>query len=448
MSERITADIIHNPEFINLSPLDINPLMSECDIKVLYLGGNRNGTFIDKEVAMKMSKTLRGSPIVGYWREDAQDFGDHGERVTIDVDGVKFECLTMPYGFVSPDAPVWFQEFDETNGFGEVITREYLMTKGYLWTEQFPECKVVLEGEGKPQSMEITDVSGAWERNAKGLEFFIINDATFSKLCILGSDVEPCFEGARVQSASFAKIDTEFKDKIASMMQELKYALEGGNQVSEENQVIETPVADEITAEVTVEETQAPEAPVAEEVPVVEEPETPVTEEEVPTVEEVSAEVPVVEEEPVAEEPVASEPTVSESEYNLVVTQLAESTQALEALQGSYAALEEEVKTLRAFKLEKDNLEKDSLIEKFSMLTEEEKKDIVEAKENYTLAEIEEKLSVLCFRKGGFNLTEIENNNTSMTEQKTYSFGADLSSKAVDAELPSWLAKVEEYKNK
>lgn len=433
------ATIIHNPEFINLSPLDINPLMSECDIKVLYLGENRNGTFIDKEAATKMSKTLRGSPIVGYWREEAKDFGDHGERVTIDVDGVKFECLTMPYGFVSPDAQVWFQEFEETNGFGEVITREYLMTKGYLWTEQFPECKAVLEGEGKPQSMEITDVSGAWERNAKGLEFFIINDATFSKLCILGSDVEPCFEGANVQSASFAKIDTEFKDRLVNMMQELKYALEGGNQVSEENQVIETPVADEITAEVTVEETPASEAPVAEE--------TPATEE-VPTVEEVSAEVPVVEEEPVAAEPVASEPTVSESEYNLVVTQLAESTQALEALQGSYAALEEEVKTLRAFKLEKDNLEKDSLIERFSMLTEEEKKDIVEAKENYTLAEIEEKLSVLCFRKGGFNSTEIENNNTSMTEQKTYSFGADLSSKTVDAELPSWLAKVEEYKNK
>lgn len=98
------ATIIHNPEFINLSPLDINPLMSECDIKVLYLGENRNGTFIDKEAATKMSKTLRGSPIVGYWREEAKDFGDHGERVTIDVDGVKFECLTMPYGFVSPDA--------------------------------------------------------------------------------------------------------------------------------------------------------------------------------------------------------------------------------------------------------------------------------------------------------------------------------------------------------
>jgi hypothetical protein len=39
---------INAPEFINLQPLDINPLMSSCDIKVFYLGENRNGSFISK----------------------------------------------------------------------------------------------------------------------------------------------------------------------------------------------------------------------------------------------------------------------------------------------------------------------------------------------------------------------------------------------------------------
>ena len=29
-------------------------------------------------------------------------------------------------------------------------------------------------------------------------EFFIINEAIISKLCILGEDVEPCFEGASI----------------------------------------------------------------------------------------------------------------------------------------------------------------------------------------------------------------------------------------------------------
>jgi hypothetical protein len=42
---------ISSPEFINLQPLDINPLMSSCEIKVLYIGENRNRSYISKEVA-------------------------------------------------------------------------------------------------------------------------------------------------------------------------------------------------------------------------------------------------------------------------------------------------------------------------------------------------------------------------------------------------------------
>jgi hypothetical protein len=39
---------IDSPEFLNLQPLDINPLMSQCDVKVLYTGKNDNGTVISK----------------------------------------------------------------------------------------------------------------------------------------------------------------------------------------------------------------------------------------------------------------------------------------------------------------------------------------------------------------------------------------------------------------
>ena len=97
---------INAPEFINLEPLDINPLMSKCEIKVLYLGENRNRSYISKEVATEMAKTLRGAPIVGYYKEEKEDFADHGEQVIFDDEGIKFNCLTKPYGFVSPDALV------------------------------------------------------------------------------------------------------------------------------------------------------------------------------------------------------------------------------------------------------------------------------------------------------------------------------------------------------
>ena len=227
---------IDSPEFINLQPLDINPLMSSCEIKVLYIGENRNRSFITKEVATEMSKTLRGAPIVGYYREDKEDFADHGDKVVIDDQGVHFECMTVPYGFVAPDAKVWFQKFEDFDNFGNSIIREYLMTTGYLWTGQFPECKSAVEGDGKPHSMELDKetLQGEWSNNIKqNMEFFIINDAVFSKLCILGDDVEPCFEGSSVTApkvSSTFNLDDNFKTTLFNMMQDLKFALEGGQE--------------------------------------------------------------------------------------------------------------------------------------------------------------------------------------------------------------------------
>ena len=55
-----------------------------------------------------MAKTLRGSMIVGYYKKDKEDFTDHGHIMTIDDEGIHFEVKTTPYGFVSPDAKVWF----------------------------------------------------------------------------------------------------------------------------------------------------------------------------------------------------------------------------------------------------------------------------------------------------------------------------------------------------
>lgn len=226
---------IDSPEFINLQPLDINPLMSKCEIKVMYVGENRNRSFISKEVATEMAKTLRGAPIVGYFKEDTQDFGDHGERMIIDDEGIKFECLTRPYGFVAPDAKVWFQKFEDVDDFGQSIQREYLMTTGFLWTGQYEECKCAVEGDGRPHSMEFDEktLQGKWAENyKKGMDFFIVNDAIFSKLCILGEDVEPCFEGSSVKtpqvSTAFTKVDDNFKQTLFTMMQELRAALEGG----------------------------------------------------------------------------------------------------------------------------------------------------------------------------------------------------------------------------
>ena len=57
MLKNTSMATLSNPEFINLQPCDINPLMSKCEIKVLYVGENRNGSYITKEVATNMAAT-------------------------------------------------------------------------------------------------------------------------------------------------------------------------------------------------------------------------------------------------------------------------------------------------------------------------------------------------------------------------------------------------------
>lgn len=441
---------INSPEFINLQPLDINPLMSACEIKVLYIGENRNHTFISKETATEMAKTLRGAPIVGYWKEKDGDFGDHGHRMIIDDEGIKCECLTVPYGFVAPDAKVWFQEFEDANDFGEITVREYLMTTGYLWTGQFEECRTAVEGEGKPHSMELDEgsLNGHWSTNKQGMDFFIINDATISKLCILGEDVEPCFEGSKVSapdvSASFAKVDDAFKQTLFSMMRDLQSALEGGQQMDDTTTVIETPVVEEPVTEPVVEEPAAPvvEEPATE--PVIEEPaQEPVIEDQSEPVASDPEPAPVVEE-PIAQEPdqyaqLEAEHAALTESYSALQTQHTDLQSQFDELTARYTALSEQVAELTAYRARIEEAEKDAMIEKFYMLSDEDKQDVVANKAQYTVEDIKAKLAVICFEKN----ISFEGNKADENNQPPVTFNLTGTNNA----QPAWVTAVMQTQN-
>ena len=427
---------IDSPEFINLQPLEINPLMSSCEIKVLYLGENRNHSYINKEVATEMAKTLRGAPIVGYYKDEKEDFRDHGEKIIFDEDGVKFDCLTKPYGFVAPDAKVWFQKFEDTDDFGNKVTREYLMTTGYLWTGQYEEAKLAID-EGRPQSMELDEetLDGHWSTNSNtGMDFFIINDAIFSKLCILGEDIEPCFEGSSITapevSKKFTKMDEDFKKTLFTMFKDLERALKGGYKMELEDKNVETEVATEV---VTEEETvETPEIKDVEETVIDEE----VTTEETISTEEIDnsidAEQPSEEESTEVIEEQEEIDNKEEKDYSLI-------EEELEKLKASYAEMEARYQELVTFKEAVDNEKKDALINSFYMLSDEDKKDVIENKSNYSLDEIEAKLSVICVRKKvNFDKDDLDKNEGTVEEKEsavTYS----LSEAAV--EKPSDILK-------
>ena len=454
---------IDSPEFINLQPLDINPLMSRCEIKVLYLGENRNHSYITKEVASDMAKTLRGAPIVGYYKEDKEDFADHGERVIFDDEGVKFECLTKPYGFVDPNSEVWFQKFEDTDDFGNTTTREYLMATGFLWTEQYEECKSVLE-KGKNQSMELDEktLDGHWSTNSKtGMDFFIINDAIFSKLCILGDDVEPCFEGARVTapevSTSFSKVDDTFKKTLYTMMQELKFALEGGQSNmdldNKEEEVVDNEVVDNATTEET---TDTQETNVEEN----DKTEQSTSTENQQSIEAQSNESSFAKNEDDDNKEDSSdddsEDTEKDNEENDKTKNACggkedEKTKhsletELEELQNKYSKLEEDYNALVEFKNQIENEKKDALINSFYMLTDEDKADVIENKSKYSLDDIEAKLSVICVRKKvNFDLDEDDaskdRKNDVDTNIMTYKLETEESS------TPAWISALKKTQN-
>lgn len=455
MTNRLSVATIASPEFINIE--GISPFASKCEIKVLYLGENRNHSFITKEVATEMAKTLPGVPIVGYYSENVEDFRDHGDQMIIDGDGVKFKSLTKPYGFVAPDTKIWFQDFEDTDEFGNAIVRTYLMTEGYLWTEQYEEAQKVIN-EGRPQSMELDTktLKGHWSTDVnRGIDFFIINDAIFSKLCILGDDVEPCFEGASVTapdvSSNFTK-DDNFAKTLYSMMEELKeltLSQNKGGQAMEENiQVVDPAIA---TEETKVEEfTESTEEVVEnagnenfseekdnidsenieENNNNIEEYKKNEEDEEKKEDEAESKESDDETDEEDDEEKKAKSKNTLEEQYALIQEELTE-------LKEKFELLEQENTELKNFKAEIDNKEKDNLIDSFYMLSDEDKKDVIENKANYSLEDIENKLSVICVRKKVFNVAETEEKK----EEVPTLF--NLNESSVD-NTPAWLKAVEE----
>ena len=217
-------------EFINVTP--VNPLISKCQIKVCYVGDtpNRNRSIITKEVARNMANSLPGSPIVGYYNEGKEDFEEHNR--IIDLSNGKFEIkdTTRPYGFVDLNAKVWFAKYMDDG-----VEHEYLVTEGWLWTGQYPECRRIMS-QGNNQSMELDEktLDATWTRDGNGdPKFFIINEAIISKLCVLGEENEPCFEGSQITAPQIQfSFEDGFKEQLFSMMKELKELLqEGGAKV-------------------------------------------------------------------------------------------------------------------------------------------------------------------------------------------------------------------------
>ena len=350
---------------------EVSPYVSKGMCKVCYVGqeANRNGTVITKEVATEMGRKLPGSPVVGYFDKKTEDFRGHERDIVVEDGDWDLVDITKPYGFVPTNANVWFQKFVDDG-----IEHEYLVTEVYIWTGVYPESQRVIES-GNNQSMELGKTEGFWTNDSNtSRRVFILNEALIKKLCILGEQVEPCFEGAQIGKTFSLEDDKEFqtfKTKVYSFMQQLQDILDkGGSQAPMEME--DKKLNPEFAENKPEEEQTNPPAPQEEE----------------------------KEEEFVEKKRQCSleEFEALQQKYDTLEQEYSNLMQEKNTLESAKIALEEEIGTLKEFKLIAERKEKQQMIDSFYMLSDNDKREVTDNIDNYTVDEIEAKLAVFCLR--------------------------------------------------
>ena len=121
-----------------------------------------------------------------------------------------------------------------------------------------------------------------------------------------------------------------------------------------------------------------------------------------------------------------------------------------EELQNKFSLLEAENKTLSEtntslteFKNSIERKDKEAMIQSFYMLSDDDKKDVIDNIDKYSVDDIEAKLSVICVRnKVNFNLDD-DNNDKGPTTYNLSNLDNDS-----DAGMPAWVKAVLESANK
>lgn len=214
---------------------EINQTLSKARCRIFYKYENRNGGYITDEFAEKLISTVPYAPIKGIFDGEAGDFRDHGwERTEGRI-----------YGVVMAEPNFAWEQHTDKDG----ATRTYACVDVLLFTGLYPQAKLIT---GKPQSMELypPSIKGEWKSMGGPYEYYVYEDACFLGLQVLGDDVEPCFEGASFYSLvnSVAELVEEIKKFNLASQQNL-----GGNTMENlENSVVgglNDPILDEAADE-------------------------------------------------------------------------------------------------------------------------------------------------------------------------------------------------------
>ena len=337
-------------------------------------------------------------------------------------------------------------------------------------------------------------IKATWSKDENGNpEFFIINEALMKKLCILGENVEPCFEGSQITSFSLV-VDKSFENKLFAMIGELKELLtEGGKKVFNTYAVeigdalwsalyayIEKTYPDgenmwcsKYSIDGVFEEegqkfailfdrtemkyyrldfslTEAEGFSAAAELVEVTKTYTPAEQaqfaaEEVEEFISNYIQVKTDEQNQNNNEDKIEEINFSveeapeyielQNQYNELFAQVDSFKNNIEELNAQIETLNNELNTLREFKKSVDHEKKMAKIAEFYMLSDEDKKDVIENIDTYSLDDIEAKLSVICFRNK-VSFTSEDDDDNPANGPTTFSLEEDLDD---DSSTPAWV---------
>lgn len=188
---------------------EINDSFDSALLRICYAGKNRNRSELPKNVIEDAIPTMAYCPVVANYTVESDEIGGHDvEIVRTDSGELKMVNLTDAVGVV-PANPEWsWMSVTEDDG----AERDYLCTPVILWKRAAVYEKLKREGISG-QSMEIRIKEGRVKDGS-----FVVDSFEFTAFCLLGRDVEPCFESAALEMYSANKLSERFD----TMMSEYK----------------------------------------------------------------------------------------------------------------------------------------------------------------------------------------------------------------------------------
>lgn len=217
-------------------------VFAPAKIMIGYCGDNRNWSNIREEVFAEAP--IKNIPVVANFYSDKNDFGGHDVKIIQNKDGIDIYAATVPFGLVPESAKQWFTE--------ELVDGEMkkcYWTECLLWKRQYGFEKIA-KTKRVNHSMEI-DVSEYTERSDG---YCVVDKMKFEALCLLGEDVEPCFENSRLELFSVDNFEKQFTEMLEQYKAySLKLVSEVNNMENKEFENVEEVQTEEVTDDYSVE---------------------------------------------------------------------------------------------------------------------------------------------------------------------------------------------------